>query len=97
LESLYGRRFGRSNNTELRIWPINAAMLLATGFDSKKEIGAVWHQYGGVEKSLRPTSGRRQLLTGSETAIYGLLMDFDADRQLSGNDAKKICAFPTFQ
>jgi hypothetical protein len=40
----------------------------------------------GVRKGFTATSGHKQLLPGSEAAIFGLLMDFDVDQQLLGND-----------
>jgi hypothetical protein len=46
-------------------------------------------QIGGVEKASPPTSGHKQLLTGSEASIFGLLIDFDVDQQLLGNDRQK--------
>jgi hypothetical protein len=51
----------------------------------------------GASKSLSCTSRHKQLLTGSEAAIFGLLMNFDADQQLSGNDCQTSCRFRAFQ
>jgi hypothetical protein len=51
----------------------------------------------GLSKRLSLTSCHIQLLTGSEAAIFGLLMNFDADQQLSGNDCQKSCRFRAFQ
>jgi hypothetical protein len=45
--------------------------------------------YKGVEKSVPPTSGHKQLLAGSEPGMFGLLMDLEDDQQLSGNDSQK--------
>jgi hypothetical protein len=36
-----------------------------------------------------PIFNRKQLLTGSEAAIFGLLMGSDADQQPLGNDNQK--------
>jgi hypothetical protein len=45
----------------------------------------------GRRKAFTPTSGHKQLLTGSGAAIFGHLMDFD--QQFGEMTAKKSRAF----
>jgi hypothetical protein len=52
-------------------------------------ISIIYESLSGRRKVLTPASGHKQPITGSKTAMFGLLMDFDADQQLLGNDPKK--------
>jgi hypothetical protein len=59
----------------------------------KKAAVAGQHANGRVPKGLCHTSSHKQPLIGSEAGLFGLLLDFDADQQLSGDDGQKEARF----
>jgi hypothetical protein len=49
--------------------------------------------YRAVEKLVSPKPDHMQLLTGSETVIFGLLVDSEIDQRLLGSDRQKKPVF----